>query len=309
MKTDKKPYKKTEAKPYKKTEAKPYSKTEANPYKKTETKPVQRTVMPQQPAEDKSDREDFVENNQLEGRNAVLEALNHESPIDKIFFKKGEIEGMLRVVLAKAKDAGVVTQEVSKQKLDAMSQTGNHQGVIALCPAREYVEVSDILQMAKEKGEKPFLLILDGITDPHNFGAILRSAEACGVHGVIIPKRRSVTLSAVVAKTSAGAVEYVPVARVVNLTAVIKELKNNGIWVACADMEGESLITANMEAPLAIVVGAEGEGVSRLVKENCDFSVKIPMMGKIQSLNASVAASILMFEVVRQSSKGLNKGH
>ncbi len=250
--------------------------------------------------ENKQSFNDEIENLNLEGRNAVLEALNHDKTIDKILVRKDGIEGTLKVIAAKAREKGIVVQEVDKNKLDFICQSGNHQGVIAMCPAHEYVEVEDILNKAKEKNEPPFIIILDGITDPHNLGAIIRSADACGVHGVIIPKRRAVGLTGIVSKTSAGAIEHVLISRVSNLTNVIDSLKEKGIWVACAEFEGEYLYKSDLSGAIAIVIGAEGEGVSRLVKEKCDFNVKIPMLGKISSLNASVAAGVLMFEVVRR---------
>jgi len=260
----------------------------------------------------KSNNKNFAENNkynnfdeelqslQLEGRNPVLEALNHNKTIDKIIVKKGEIEGTLKVIVAKAAEKGIVIQEVDKFKMEQISKSHNNQGVIALCPAKEYVEVSDIINIAKEKNEDPFIIILDEITDPHNLGAVLRTADACGAHGVIIPKRRAVGLTAVVSKTSAGAVEYTPVARVTNIAHVIDELKKNGIWVACADMEGDDYFNAPLDGPIAIVIGNEGFGVGRLIKDKCDFSVKIPMYGHISSLNASVAAGLIMYEIVRK---------
>ncbi len=249
-------------------------------------------------------KDGFIENIQVEGRNAVLEAVNNDSPIDKIMFKKGEIEGSLKLILAKAKQKGIVTQEVTKQKLDEISQTHKHQGVIAICPMHEYAEVSDILEAARAKGEDALVIVLDGVTDPHNLGAILRSAEAAGAHGVIVPKRRAASLTAVVAKTSAGAIEYVPVARVTNLTATLKELKKAGLWIAAADASGTSMYKSNLSGPLAIVVGSEGKGVSRLVLSECDFAVSIPMKGKITSLNASVAAAVVLYEAVRRRETG-----
>ena len=220
--------------------------------------------------------------------------------IEKIMVAKGNVEGTIKRIIAMAVEKGVVIQEVSRQKLDEISQTKNHQGVIALVSAHDYVEVEDILDAAKEKGEDPFVLLLDGITDPHNLGAILRTAECAGVHGVIIPKRRSVGLNATVGKTSAGAIEYMPVARVTNIVQTMEYLKKEGLWIACADMKGLDHFDTNMKGPLALVIGSEGDGVSRLVKENCDFTASIPMYGKISSLNASVAAALLMYEVVRQ---------
>ncbi|NLK36477.1 MAG: 23S rRNA (guanosine(2251)-2'-O)-methyltransferase RlmB [Epulopiscium sp.] len=238
--------------------------------------------------------------NQLEGRNAILEVLKSGRDIEKIMVLKGNTEGTIRRIIAQAKEKGVVIQEVSRQKLDEISQTKNHQGVIAIVSAHNYVEIEDILAIAKEKNEPPFLILLDGITDPHNLGAVLRSAECAGAHGVVIPKRRSVGLNATVGKTSAGAIEYMPVARVTNLARTMEYLKKQGIWLACADMDGVDYFESNLSGAIALVIGSEGEGVSRLIKENCDFTVSIPMYGKISSLNASVAAGLLMYEVVRQ---------
>lgn len=237
---------------------------------------------------------------QLEGRNPVMEALNHDKTIDKIIVKKGEVEGTLKVIVAKAIEKGIIVQEVDRMKMEQMSRSNNCQGVIALCPAHEYCDIYDILDKAKEKGEDPFIIILDEITDPHNLGAIIRTANACGAHGVIIPKRRAVGLTAIVSKTSAGAVEYVPVARVTNIAKAIEDLKKAGVWVTCADMKGTDYFKAELKGPIAVVIGSEGEGVSRLVKEKCDFSVRIPMFGEIASLNASVAAGLVMYEIVRQ---------
>ena len=229
--------------------------------------------------------------NQLEGRNAVLEVLKSGRDIEKIIVQKGNVEGTIRRIVGIAKEKGVVVQEVVKQKLDEMSQTKNHQGVIAIVSEHEYADVEDIINSAESKGEKPFIIILDNITDPHNLGAIIRTAECAGAHGVIIPKRRSVGLTAVVGKTSAGAIEYMPVARVTNIARTIDDLKSRGIWVACADMGGDDYFDTSLDGALALVIGSEGEGVSRLVKEKCDFTVSIPMYGKISSLNASVAAA------------------
>lgn len=238
--------------------------------------------------------------NQMEGRNAVLEVLKSGRDVEKIYVQKGNVEGTLKRIVAQAIEKGIVVSEVQKQKMEEMAQTKNHQGIIAVVSAHAYVDVTDILQIAKEKEEPPFLVILDEITDPHNLGAILRTAEAAGVHGIMIPKRRSVGLTAVVGKTSAGAMEYVPVAKVTNISKTIEDLKKEGLWIACADMAGEDYFDANLTGPLALVIGSEGEGVGRLIKEKCDFTVSIPMYGKISSLNASVAAGLLMYEVVRQ---------
>ena len=237
----------------------------------------------------------------IEGRNAVIEALRAGRPIDKVFIAKGETDSALGHIASKARSAGAVVVEADRRKLDAMSVTRAHQGVIALAAVKEYVTVQQILQSAGEKGETPLIVICDEISDHHNLGAILRTAEAAGVHGVIVPKRRSAGLTAIVAKTSAGAVEHIPVARVANLTAAIKELKKAGIWVFGAAMDGETrLWDADLKGPSAIVIGSEGDGMSRLVEENCDFKVSIPMAGKMSSLNASVSAAIIMYEAVRQ---------
>ncbi|MFV0520050.1 MAG: 23S rRNA (guanosine(2251)-2'-O)-methyltransferase RlmB [Lachnospirales bacterium] len=238
---------------------------------------------------------------QLEGRNAVLAALNGDKKIDKIFFKKGEIEGTLKVIRGKALDKGIICIETSKQNLEDMAKSHNHQGVIAICPAKEYVEVSEILDFAKSKGETPLILILDGITDTYNLGAILRTAQVCGVHGIIIPKRRSATLNYGVSKASAGAVNFVNVARVTNITREIEYLQEQGIWVVGTDFDGESMYKVDMKIPTAIVIGSEGEGISPLVKKNCDFVAKIPQKNdEIGSLNASVATGVILYEAVRQ---------
>lgn len=244
--------------------------------------------------------EAFEDSLRLEGRNAVMEALNHDKPIDKIFVKKGEVDGTLRVIVAKAREKGIVVQEIDKVKMEYMSTSNNCQGVIAVCPAYEYCEVRDIIDSARSKGEEPFVIILDEITDPHNLGAVIRTADACGAHGVIIPKRRAVGVNAVVSKTSAGAAEYVPVAKVTNVARAIEELQAENIWVACADMDGEPYFKAPLNGAIALVIGNEGKGVSRLVKEKCDFTVGIPMYGEISSLNASVSAGLIMYEVVRR---------
>ncbi len=259
--------------------------------KKKQTKPMQKPRR----------FDDFEEDGfQLEGRNSVLEALNHNKTIDKIFVKKGEIEGTLKVIVAKALERGIIVQEIDKIRMEQMKRTNNPQGIIALCPAHEYCEVEDILENAKKRGEEPFVIILDEITDPHNLGAIIRTADIAGAHGVIIPKRRAASLTAIVSKTSSGALEYVPVARVNNITKEIEKLKKNGLWIACADLKGTECFKADLKGPIGLVIGNEGAGVSRLVKESCDYSVKIPMYGNIESLNASVASGVLMYEVVRQ---------
>lgn len=242
----------------------------------------------------------YKNENQIEGRNAILEALRNNRDMEKLYIVKGNIEGSVKKIVALAAQNNVVIQEVSRQKLDELSQTKNHQGVIAIASAHNYAEVDNILQYAEQKGEPPFIVILDGITDPHNLGAIIRSAECAGAHGVIVPKHRSVGLNATVAKTSAGAIEYMPVARVTNIVKTMEQLKKQGLWFACADMKGLDYFDTDMKGSIGIVIGSEGEGVSRLVKQNCDFTVAIPMYGKISSLNASVAAGLLLYEVVRQ---------
>jgi len=236
----------------------------------------------------------------IEGRNPVLEALKSGRTINKILVSKGEKHGSLREILKIAKEKGLIIQEVDKKKLDSLAQSNNHQGIIAMVAPHSYVEVEDILARAQAKGETPFLLLLDGIEDPHNLGSILRSADGAGVHGVIIPQRRAVALTAVVAKTSAGAIEHVPVARVTNIVQTIEDLKKKGVWVAGAHMEGNLYTETKLTGPLALVIGGEGKGIGRLVKEKCDFLVSIPMLGQVSSLNAAVAASLLLYEVVRQ---------
>lgn len=248
----------------------------------------------------KEDKPKEINENQLEGRNAVLELLKSGKDIDKIIVAKGNVEGTIKRIIGEASKKGIVIQEVARQKLDEMSQTKNHQGVIAFASAHSYATVDDIFENAKNKGETPFIIILDGITDPHNLGAIMRTAECAGAHGIIIPKRRSVGLTATVGKTSAGAIEYMPVAKVTNIANTIEELKEKGVWVACTDMDGENYFNADLKGPMAVVIGSEGEGVSRLVKEKCDFTVSIPMYGNISSLNASVAAGLIMYEIVRK---------
>lgn len=237
----------------------------------------------------------------IEGRNAVIEALRAGTAIDKIYLAKGETDKTLGHIASKARAAGIVVVDADRHKLDNMSRTHAHQGVIALAAMREYVTVESILAGAAKKGEQPLLVICDEISDPHNLGAILRTAECAGAHGVIIPKRRSAGLTAIVAKTSAGAVSYMPVARVANIVSLIKDLKKQGIWVYGTAAEGTTtLYNADLKGPAAIVIGSEGDGMSRLVRENCDFLVSIPMKGKISSLNASAAAAILLYEAVRQ---------
>ncbi|MBE5931137.1 MAG: 23S rRNA (guanosine(2251)-2'-O)-methyltransferase RlmB [Lachnospiraceae bacterium] len=236
----------------------------------------------------------------IEGRNAVMEAFRSGKTIDRLLVLDGSKEGAMLTVLKEAKKHNTVVSFVKKERLDQVSTTGKHQGVIAYAAAYEYAEVEDILAIAREKGEAPFLVLLDGIEDPHNLGAIIRTANLAGAHGVIIPKRRAVGLTATVAKTSAGALNYTPVAKVTNLVQTMEDLKKEGLWFVCADMDGEVMYRQNLTGPIGLVIGNEGEGVSRLVKEKCDFVTSIPMAGDIDSLNASVAAGVLMYEIVRQ---------
>lgn len=236
----------------------------------------------------------------IEGRNPVTEAIRSGRSIDKIFVQSGEKNGSIRKVIALAREKKIVIAEVDRQKLDKMSETGSHQGVIAFAAAKDYCDISDILDYAAQKGEPPFVIICDDLNDPHNLGSIIRTANIMGAHGVIIPKRNSVGLSPVVDKTSAGALEFTRVARVPNLAAAVEELKNNNVWIVAADMDGDrSIYTHDFSGAVGIVVGSEGKGVSRLVKEKCDFVVQIPMKGQINSLNASVAAALMIYEVAR----------
>ena len=237
---------------------------------------------------------------QIEGRNAVLEAFRSGRCVDKLFILDGCQDGPVRTIAREARKKDTIINYVSKERLDQLSETRAHQGVIAQVAAYEYSTVEEILEKAEEKGEPPFLVLLDNVEDPHNLGAIIRTANLAGAHGVIIPKRRSVGLTSTVAKTSAGALNYTPVAKVTNLVRTIEELKEKGIWFVCADMGGESMYRLNLTGPIGMIVGNEGEGVSRLVREACDFTASIPMKGDIDSLNASVAAGVLAFEVVRQ---------
>lgn len=237
----------------------------------------------------------------IEGRNAVIEALRAGTNIDKILIARGETDAALGHIASTARERGIVVVDADRRKLDNMSQTHSHQGVIAVAAVRAYASVDDILERAAQRGEKPLIVVCDELSDPHNLGAVIRTAECAGAHGVIIPKRRSAGLTAVVAKTSAGAVSHLPVARVANLTACLKELKEQGLWVFGTAADGSvSLYEADLKGPAAIVIGSEGSGMSRLVAETCDFTVSIPMKGKLNSLNASAAAAILLYEAVRQ---------
>ena len=236
----------------------------------------------------------------IEGRNAVIEALRSGKPMDKILIQDGLQDEPIQTIKREAKKHDAIVKFVDKERLDQLSSTGKHQGVIAYAAAYEYAEVDDILNAAKEKGEPPFIFLLDNIEDPHNLGAIIRTANLAGAHGVIIPKNRAVGLTATVARTSAGALNYTPVARVTNLAKTIEELKKEGLWFVCADMGGTTMYDLNLTGPIGLVIGNEGEGVGRLVKEKCDFIASIPMKGDIDSLNASVAAGVLAYEIVRQ---------
>lgn len=236
----------------------------------------------------------------IEGRNAVLEALRSGKPIDKLFVQEGCQDGPIRSITREAKKHDTIVKFVTRERLDQMSETKKHQGVIAYAAAYEYAQVEDMLKLAQEREEAPFLFLLDGIEDPHNLGAIIRTANLAGAHGVVIPKNRAVGLTATVAKASAGALNYTPVAKVTNLSNTIRDLKEQGLWFVCADMAGESMYRLNLKGPIGLVIGSEGEGVSKLVRENCDFTAAIPMKGEIDSLNASVAAGVLAYEIVRQ---------
>lgn len=244
-----------------------------------------------------------AESTKIEGRNAVLEAFRSGKPVDKLYVLDGCQDGPVRTIVREARKHDTIIQFVEKERLSQLSETGRHQGVIAYTAAYEYSEVSDMLELAREREEDPFIILLDNIEDPHNLGAIIRTANLAGAHGVIIPKRRAVGLTATVAKTSAGALNYTPVAKVTNLKKTMEELKKEGLWFVCADMGGEAMYDLNLTGPIGLVIGNEGEGVSRLVKETCDFVASIPMKGDIDSLNASVATGVLAYEIVRQRLK------
>ena len=244
--------------------------------------------------------EDKFQESKVEGRNAVLEAFRSGRVVEKLFVQERCEDGPVKTILREAKKHDTMVRFVKKERLDQMSETGKHQGVIAYAAAYEYAEVEDILQKARDKGEPPFLFLLDNIEDPHNLGAIIRTANLAGAHGVIIPKNRAVGLTATVAKASAGALNYTPVAKVTNLGQTIEELKKEGLWFVCADMDGTRMYQLDLRGPIGLVIGNEGSGVGRLVKEKCDFIASIPMQGDIDSLNASVAAGVLAYEIVRQ---------
>lgn len=236
----------------------------------------------------------------IEGRNAVLEAMRSGKTVDKLFVQEGCQDGPVQSILREAKKHDTIVKFVAKERLDQMSESRKHQGVIAYAAAYRYAQVEDMLKAAEEKGEPPFLFLLDGMEDPHNLGAIIRTANLAGAHGVVIPKNRAAGLTATVAKASAGALNYTPVAKVTNLSSTIQELKGRGLWFVCADMKGESMYQLSLTGPMGLVIGGEGDGVSRLVRERCDFAAAIPMKGNIDSLNASVAAGVLAYEIVRQ---------
>lgn len=236
----------------------------------------------------------------IEGRNAVIEAFRSGKTIDKLFILDGCQDGPVQTIKREAKKCDCIVQFVKKERLDQLSETGHHQGVIAFAAAYDYAEIEDIFAAARQKKEPPFIFILDNIEDPHNLGAIIRTANLAGAHGVIIPKRRAAGLTATVARTSAGALNYTPVVKVTNIANTIEELKKEGLWFVCADMGGESMYRLNLTGPIGLVIGNEGEGVSRLVREKCDYVASIPMKGEIDSLNASVAAGVLAYEIVRQ---------
>jgi len=252
---------------------------------------------------EKDNGREAIENDIIEGRNAVIEALRAGRAIDKIFIAKGDVDKTLGHIASKARDQGVVVVEADRRKLDFMSRTKAHQGVVALVAVREYCEVKDILAIAEERGEAPFVIVCDEISDPHNLGAIIRTAECVGAHGVVIPKRRSAGLTAIVGKASAGAAEYMAIARVANIPSALKELKDAGLWVYGTAADGASqLWRTDLTGPIALVIGSEGDGMGRLVRESCDFILSLPMKGRLNSLNASAAAAVTMYEILRQRS-------
>ncbi|MCR5272309.1 MAG: 23S rRNA (guanosine(2251)-2'-O)-methyltransferase RlmB [Lachnospiraceae bacterium] len=250
--------------------------------------------------EDRTNENINENSSKIEGRNAVIEAFRSGKTIDKLYILDGSKDGPMQTIRREAKKHDTIVNFVSKERLDQISETGKHQGVIAVAAAYDYSEIDDIFALAEKKGEAPFIFVLDGIEDPHNLGAIIRTANQAGAHGVIIPKRHAVGLTGTVARASAGALNYTPVVKVTNIAQTIKELKDRGVWFVCADMDGTVMYDLDLKGAIGMVIGNEGEGVSRLVKENCDFIASIPMKGDIDSLNASVAAGILAYEIVRQ---------
>ena len=278
-----------------------YNKKEGTQFLKKHNKGIEQKQFNKKENKRPQEKEQRNFDDQVEGRNSVLELLESEKDINKIFVTRGEKQGSINKIIGRAKGKGIVLVEVDKSKLDEMSQTGNHQGVIAIVPPFEYCEVEDILNVAKTKNEQPFILILDGIEDPHNLGAIIRTAETAGVHGVIIPKRRAASVNSTVNKVSAGAVEHMKIARVNNINDTIQFLKDSGLWIIGTDGVAENYYyEQDLTGPIALVIGSEGNGMNRLVSENCDILVKIPMYGKITSLNASVSAGIVTYEIVKQ---------
>ena len=268
-------------------------------YGTDETKPAKHELA-EHTVEDNDTEENSAEGLKIEGRNAVLEAFRSGKTIDKLFLLDGCKDGPVQTIVREARKSDTLIQFVAKERLDQLSDSRKHQGVIAMAAAYTYATVEDIMEAARNKGESPFVIILDNIEDPHNLGAIIRTANLAGAHGVIIPKRRAVGLTATVAKASAGAINYTPVAKVTNITNTIKELKDQGMWFVCADMGGTVMYDLDLKGSIGLVIGNEGEGVSKLVKENCDFIASIPMKGDIDSLNASVATGVLAYEIVRQ---------
>jgi len=288
------------------TKDKPEKSFRNNNYKRNNQK-NEKTHVNEVKRETNDDMENSYED-QVEGRNPVIELLESSRDINKILIAKGEKHGSINKIIGMAKERKIVTVEVERQKLNMMSEARNHQGVIAIVPPFNYCEVEEIIEFAHDKKEEPFIVILDGIEDPHNLGSIIRTAETAGVHGIIIPKRRAVGVNGTVTKVSAGAVEHMKIARVNNINDTIKSLKDNGIWIFGTEMEGENIYyNQDFKGPIALVIGSEGQGMSRLVKENCDVLVKIPMKGKISSLNASVSAGIVIYEVLKQKEIKNNK--
>jgi 23S rRNA (guanosine2251-2'-O)-methyltransferase len=254
--------------------------------------------------EPKQEQEGFLPENTVEGRNAVLEAFRAGKTIDKLFIQEKCQDGPIQSILREARKQDTIVKMVTKERLDQLSVTGRHQGALAYCAACAYSTVEAMLEAARQKGEDPFLILLDGMEDPHNLGAVIRTANQAGAHGVVIPKNRAAGLTAVVARTSAGALYYTPVAKVTNLGQTIEQLKKEGLWFVCADMDGQRMYDLDLKGPIGLVIGKEGEGVSRLVKEKCDLTAAIPMKGSVDSLNASVAAGVLAYEIVRQRIMG-----
>jgi len=301
--TDKKPYGESRG-PRFDTDKKPYGESRGARFDTDKKSPYAGGPKFDSKIDVETNNEFSGEIDKLEGRNPIMEALKANRTINKIFVAKGEREGSIRQIIAIAREKKIIITEVEHNALESMSSTKSHQGIIAFVAVKEYVEVDDILKIAEEKGQPPFIIILDEISDPHNFGAILRTANAVGAHGVIIPKRRAIGLTSAVSKASAGAIEYVPVARVTNISQIIESLKKKNVWIVGTDASGEkAFYESDLKGPMALVVGSEGEGISKLIREKCDFVVNIPMQGEISSLNASVAAAIVMYEILKQRGK------